>query len=136
MDAFFRGLLFVCAFASFGAGFRTPNFVVEAPTVEFATQVGEAAEAYRKELAIEWTGKPLPGNWKYPCPISVKVDEKLVGPQPLTFKVGKSTAGKWRSRGVLSESWIPFCPMKSITRFSPVIFAVRFPDGLMRERPR
>ena len=73
MDAFFRGLLLFGAFASVGAGFRTPNFIVEAPTEEFAKQVGEAAEIYRKELAIEWTGKPLPGNWKYPCPITVKV---------------------------------------------------------------
>ena len=73
MDAFFRGFLLVGALASVGAGFRTPNFVVEAPTAEFAKQVGEAAEVYRKELAIEWTGQPLPGNWKNPCPISVKV---------------------------------------------------------------
>jgi len=73
MDAFFRGLLLVGAVASVGAGYRTPNFVVEAPTAEFARQVGDAAEIYRRELAIEWTGKPLPGNWKQPCPISVKV---------------------------------------------------------------
>ena len=73
MDAFFRGLLLVGAVASVGAGYRTPNFVVDAPTAEFAKQVGDAAEIYRRELAIEWTGKPLPGNWKQPCPISVKV---------------------------------------------------------------
>jgi hypothetical protein len=79
MDAFFRGLLLFGAFASIGAGFRTPNFVVDAPTPEFAKQVGEAAEIYRRELAIEWTGTPLPGNWKYPCPISVKVGKMGAG---------------------------------------------------------
>jgi len=73
MDALFRGLLVVGALASLGAGYRTPNFVVTAPTAEFAKQVGDAAEVYRKELAIEWTGKPLPGNWSSPCPINVKV---------------------------------------------------------------
>lgn len=73
MDAFFRLILLVGALASVGAGFRTPNFVVNAPTTEFAKQVGEAAEIYRRELAIEWTGKPLPGNWKHPCPITVNV---------------------------------------------------------------
>lgn len=73
MDALFRCVLVIGALASVGAGFRTPNFIVEAPTAEFAKQVGEAAEIYRRELAIEWTGKPLPGNWKYPCPINVKV---------------------------------------------------------------
>ena len=73
MDALFRRLLILGAFASLGAGYRTPNFVVTAPTEQLAKQVGEAAEEYRKELAIEWTGKPLPGNWSSPCPIDVKV---------------------------------------------------------------
>ncbi len=73
MDAFFRGLLVVGALASIGAGYRTPNFIVTAPTAEFAKQVGDAAEIYRGELAIEWIGKPLPANWSSPCPIDVKV---------------------------------------------------------------
>ncbi len=73
MDAFFRSLLVVGALASIGAGYRTPNFIVTAPTAEFAKQVGDAAEIYRDELAIEWTGKPLPGNWSSSCPIDVKV---------------------------------------------------------------
>ncbi len=79
MDAFFRGLLVVGALASLGAGFPTPNFIVTAPTAEFAKQVGEAAEIYRDELAIEWTGKPLPGNWSSPCPITVKVGSMGAG---------------------------------------------------------
>ena len=79
MDAFFRGLLVVGALASLGAGFRSPNFVVTAPTAEFAKQVGEAAEIYRDELAIEWIGKPLPGNWSSPCPINVTVGSMGAG---------------------------------------------------------
>lgn len=79
MDALFRCVLVIGALASVGAGFRTPNFIVEAPSAEFAKQVGEAAEYYRRELAIEWTGKPLPGNWKYPCPINVKVGDMGAG---------------------------------------------------------
>ena len=75
MDAFFRSLLIICATASLGAGFRTPNFVITAPTEQIAKQVGEAAEIYRKELAIDWTGQPLPGNWSSPCPIEVDVGE-------------------------------------------------------------
>ena len=73
MDALFRSLLIVGAVASLGAGYRTPNFVITAPTEQIAKQVGEAAEIYRKELAIDWTGKPLPGNWSSPCPIEVDV---------------------------------------------------------------
>lgn len=79
MDAFFRSLLVVGALTSLGAGFRTPNFIVTAPTAEFAKQVGEAAEIYRDELAIEWLGKPLPGNWSSPCPINVQVGSMGAG---------------------------------------------------------
>lgn len=73
MDAFFRSLLLLGAVASVGAGYKTPNFIVTAPSAELAKQVGEAAEVYRRDLAIEWTGAPLPGNWSAPCPIDVKV---------------------------------------------------------------
>lgn len=71
MDAIFRVWLLIGAVASLGASARSPNFIVNAPTPEFARQVAEAAEHYRKELAIDWLGAPLPGNWEHPCPISV-----------------------------------------------------------------
>ena len=45
-----------------GATYRTPNFVVTAPTKDFAAQVGKAAEYYRKELAVAWLGKELRGT--------------------------------------------------------------------------
>jgi len=54
------------------------NFVVTAPTPEIAKQVGEAAEVYRKELAIEWLGHELP-RWSAPCPIKVKVGQLGAG---------------------------------------------------------
>ncbi|WP_010585831.1 hypothetical protein [Schlesneria paludicola] len=79
MDAVFRGLLLLGALSSLGASYRTPNFVVEAPSAEFAKQVGDAAEVYRHELAIDWIGKPLPGKWKYPCPIKVQVGKMGAG---------------------------------------------------------
>lgn len=95
MDAFIRGLLLVGAITSLGAGFRTPNFVVTAPTVEFAKQVAEAAEIYRDELAIEWTGKPLPGNWSTPCPISVKVGSMGAG-GATTFNFSNGEVYGWK----------------------------------------
>jgi len=73
MDAIFRLLLVLGTLSSLGAGFQTPNFVVTAPTPQLAKQVGQAAEYYRKQLATEWLGKPLPGNWSIPCPIQVTV---------------------------------------------------------------
>src|SRR5690606_14913694 len=61
-----------CACAQ-AAEHRTPNFVVTAPTPQFAKQVGEAAEYYRHKMAVDWLGKPLPGNWAKPCPVTCKV---------------------------------------------------------------
>ena len=56
---------------SSGAAHRTRNFVVKAPTAAEAQTVAEAAEHYRRELAIHWLGKPLP-NWRKPCRVTVK----------------------------------------------------------------
>jgi hypothetical protein len=64
-----------------GAGYRTPNFLVTAPTPEIAQQVGNAAEHYRKQLAIEWLGHELPRPWAAPCPIEVKVGQLGAGGQ-------------------------------------------------------
>ena len=53
------------------ASFRTPNFVVEAPTAAIAQQFGQMAEQYRKQKAIEWLGQEMP-QWPRPCPLYVK----------------------------------------------------------------
>jgi hypothetical protein len=70
MDALFRISLLCGALVSLGATYKTPNFVITAATPEFAQQVGEAAEHYRRELSIEWTGREMP-RWSSPCPIRV-----------------------------------------------------------------
>lgn len=62
----------VVALASLGAQHRTPNFVVEAPTAQIAQQVGQYAEHYRKEKAIQWLGQEMP-TWGQPCPLRVTV---------------------------------------------------------------
>ncbi len=56
------------------ATYRTPNFVVQAPTVEIARQVGQAAEHNRKALAQLWLGKQL-ADWAEPCPVRVTIKE-------------------------------------------------------------
>jgi len=55
-----------------GASFRTPNFVVDAPTREIAKSVAERAETYRGEIAREWLGRELP-TWASPCPVRVRI---------------------------------------------------------------
>jgi hypothetical protein len=58
--------------ASLGAQFRTKNFAVEAATPQLAQRVGEWAEYYRKQKAIEWLGQEMP-TWGQPCPLKVTV---------------------------------------------------------------
>jgi len=59
-----------------GAGYRTANFIVDAPTPDQARRIGDAAEQYRHDLAIEWLGAPLP-RWSRPCPIRAQVAPNL-----------------------------------------------------------
>lgn len=64
------GWLLAAVVGSMGATYRTPNFVVHAPTPAIAQQVGEYAEKWRKEKALEWLGKEMP-TWGQPCPLRV-----------------------------------------------------------------
>jgi hypothetical protein len=58
--------------ASLGAAYPTTNFLVEAPTPQIAQQVGQAAEYYRRQKAMEWLGYEMP-SWRERCPLRVKV---------------------------------------------------------------
>ncbi len=71
--------------ASLGAAHRTPNFVVQAPTAEVARQVGQYAEHYRREKAVQWLGEEMP-PWPQPCPLHVSVTmEPPSGDTTFTF---------------------------------------------------
>jgi hypothetical protein len=65
-------VLALLAAASMGASYRTQNFVVEAPTAALAEQVGQYAEYYRREKAMQWLGQEMP-PWPEPCPLRVTV---------------------------------------------------------------
>jgi hypothetical protein len=79
------------ALAALGAGpyrVRTANFVVEAPTEQVAQQVGQYAEVYRTEKAIQWLGREMP-PWPAPCPVRVTVQMNGAG-GATTFVYGPS----------------------------------------------
>ena len=80
--------------AASAANFRTANFAVTARTPELARRVGEAAEVYRKELALEWTGQVMP-NWTKPCPIKVK-DGNIGAGGSTTFTFDQGQVFGWR----------------------------------------
>lgn len=65
-------LILLGALSSLGAQYQTKNFTVEAPSQDFAERVGQWAEHYRKQKAMQWLGKEMP-PWGQPCPLRVKV---------------------------------------------------------------
>src|SRR5262249_4159260 len=69
-----RWLILVLAgiFPSLGAAYPTTNFLVEAPNAQIAQQVGQWAEHYRREKAIQWLGSEMP-PWPERCPLHVKI---------------------------------------------------------------
>ncbi len=78
-----------------GAKYETANFqVVNAPTPELAKAFCETAEHCRAELAVLWTGKPMP-NWSARCPILVKVGEKLGPGGATTFVFNNGEVYGW-----------------------------------------
>jgi hypothetical protein len=87
MQRRFIFLILAGVWASMGAQFRTTNFIVYAPNPQIAQQVGQYAEHYRKEKAIEWLGREMP-QWPQPCPLHVQVN--MEGPSGATsFQFGQ-----------------------------------------------
>lgn len=76
------------------ASHRTANFVVEAPTDVLARRIGEAAEQYRHDLAVEWLGRPLP-RWSRPCPITAQVAPHLGAGGATSFVFDKGEVFNW-----------------------------------------
>lgn len=66
------------------AGFRTRNFIVEAPSAQLAESVGHAAEKYRSDLADYWLGGELP-PWPSPCPVRVIAGPTLAAQGVTTY---------------------------------------------------
>ncbi|MDA8743499.1 hypothetical protein N9N28_02595 [Rubripirellula amarantea] len=81
------GLLFLLALVGTtaeAAGFRTQNFIIQAPTPALARSVGEAAENYRDQLAEYWLGQRLP-PWPTPCPVRVVSGPNLAAQGVTTY---------------------------------------------------
>jgi hypothetical protein len=98
MDArFFRAVVITAVLASLGAGYRTPNFVIEASNEGLAQRVGLAAEKYRRELAVAWLGKEMP-DWAEPCPIAVQVEPHLGAGGETSFVFDRGEVFGWRMR--------------------------------------
>jgi len=88
------GWLVAADTAAHAAGYRTANFIVEAPTEALARKIGDAAEQYRDTLAVEWTGRPLP-RWSRPCPITAQVAPNLGAGGATSFVFDRGEVFNW-----------------------------------------
>jgi hypothetical protein len=95
-----------------GAGYRTRNFIVDAPSAQLAREVGDAAETFRHDLAVEWLEKPL-ADWAEPCPIYVtNVGEKVGAGGATSFMFDRGRPFGWKmtlqgSRERILDSVLP-----------------------------
>lgn len=111
------------------AGYRTANFVVSAPTPELAKELGDAAEAWRQKLAIEWIGSEMP-TWSQPCPINARVSPRLGAGGATTFIFDRGEVFGWEmniqgSRERVLDSVLPH-------EITHTIFACHFRQPLPR----
>ncbi|QGJ70505.1 Hypothetical protein PBC10988_22020 [Planctomycetales bacterium 10988] len=113
-----------------GASYRTPNFVVTAPTAEFAKQVGDMAEQYRNELAMEWLGYRFERRWARPCPITVQVGPNLGAGGVTSFNFHNGEVFGWQ----MSIQGTPERVLDSVLphEVTHTIFATHFRQPLPR----
>jgi hypothetical protein len=90
-----RAAILVASLGCLGASYRTQNFVVQAATDEIAHRVGDTAEKFRHDLAIEWLGQPML-NWSQPCPITVQVADNLGAGGATSFVFNQGEVFGWQ----------------------------------------
>jgi hypothetical protein len=111
------------------AGYRTANFEIAAPTPTLAREIGDAAEQFRRELAIDWLGKEMPA-WSEPCPIKARVSPRLGAGGATSFLFDRGQVYGWRmsiqgSRERILDSVLPH-------EVTHTIFATHFRKPLPR----
>ena len=97
-------LVLLAALSSLGATYRTQNFVIDAPTPAIAEQVGQYAEYYRREKAMQWLGQEMPA-WPEPCPVrvTVTVNENGGGATSFAYDRGRVLGQKMEIEGSLNR---------------------------------
>jgi hypothetical protein len=127
-----RAALLIAALLSLGAGrpyhsVRSQHFIVSAPSPQLSQEVCQHAEAFRRDLAIEWLGHELPA-WQDICPITVKLDPGAGGATSFVFQGGvprQWTMSVQGSRERILDSVLPH-------EITHTIFATHFGRPLPR----
>ncbi len=125
----FTAALLVACLLSMGASYRTQNFIITADTPQLAQEIGDSAEQFRRDLAIEWLGRELP-PWTDVCPISAQVSPHLGAGGATSFYFSHGRPHGWRmslqgSRERVLDSVLPH-------EITHTIFATHFGRPLPR----
>ncbi len=73
---------------------HSQNFIVFASSPDWAKQVSQAAEQYRRDLAMYWLGEELP-TWSQRCPIHVTAGGNLGASGETRFSPTVAGVGNW-----------------------------------------
>lgn len=124
-----RATIVAAALCGLGAGYRTENFVIDAPTPDLAREIGDWAEKYRSELAVEWLGKQMP-RWAEPCMLTARVAPHLGAGGATSFVFDRGEVYGWRmtiqgSRERILDSVLPH-------EVTHTVFACHFRRALPR----
>jgi hypothetical protein len=108
---------------------RSEHFIVSAPSRELAEEICQAAETFRRDLAIEWLGQEL-GPWREPCPIQAHVHPQLGAGGVTSFMFDRGQPWGWTmsiqgSRERVLDSVLPH-------EITHTIFATHFGRPLPR----
>lgn len=111
------------------AAYQTTNFTVQAPTQRLAREIGEQAEVYRRDLAVEWLGSEMP-TWSRKCPIRAQVAPRLGAGGATSFMFNQGEVYGWEmdiqgSRERILDSVLPH-------EVTHTIFASHFRQPLPR----
>jgi hypothetical protein len=124
-----RLAVIVGALFCLAANYRTQNFLVSAASESLAREMGDAAETFRHDLAVEWLGAALPA-WSEPCPIRVLASPELPAGGETSFLFTAGQPHGWRmivqgSRERVLDSVLPH-------EITHTIFATHFGCPLPR----
>ena len=103
-------VLILLSFLSMGASYRTQNFIINAPSPQIAQQVGQYAEYYRKQKAMEWLGREMT-PWPEPCPVKVLISlNGAGGATSFAFDQGQVLSQEMQVEGPLDRILVSVLP--------------------------
>ena len=129
-----RGLILILlSFLSMGASYRTQNFIISAPNPQIAQQVGQYAEFYRKQKALEWLGREM-NPWPEPCPVKVLISlNGAGGATSFAFDQGQVLSQEMQVEGPLDRILVSVLPHEITHTVFAYYFRTPVPRGPLEE---